>query len=1095
MNRKTTRTSWSILVFLIVLLVAPGFLPARPLNPPSLPSSFDRDQISPLSSATFGNDTVFFGGTTWAPDSMRWEAIRDSVWTFDTGVGSAIKQPGKSYPGVNPFKQDGFHAYMEGWTGVDHSYSEPIPYFRRLSATDPRWAGTVCVGVPAGLGGDYSFWAGVFESEAVDLCFPGGQGYGNNWYACISHPFAYTGSEVTLEFDYVVDTEHGYDFASVIVDTTGNGNENEAIAYDGQSTGRDSLTLRPGLELPSVPGNIAIRFCFTSDGAWSDQDSLFDSSCGAFAVDNIEISGGVVHFTDFETDDGGWALGATVPGLGVGGDWSRLAALSDLPAIPGSCTIQDSVLVFDVPETNLLNAMFQDNVAVSPWIDLERAGISGMPGRFIELDGYYLLPFYNYRFLLLEAQWFPDTNPCTGQSMASDLTATRLVFHFGDNPYCPPDPNRFDFTGLVPDGIEQARIALGVVSYCQFFSNCTVTEGQSPWFDNVRFGVHTTNSIQSNIDAAAEGDTVRVPPGVYTGPGNYNLDFKGKNLVLKSLGNAANTIINCEARGRGFIFQSGEDSTSIVEGFTIVDAVAVDKADYLDGGGILITNGSSPTIRNCVIRECTAGRGGGIFIDRESSARISSCFILNNVTEKSLSFGGGIGCDGIGVLIEDCTIDGNTAGVDFGLGHGGGIGSWTDVTINRCTISNNSATHGGGVRLAGRGSVNDCTIEKNRARVEGGGIFSATTGQWCGGSAKILNCLISENTAETGWGGGFFGCGNQVKDCIFIQNTAVLGGGASGLDTWFSRCTFLDNQAVERAGGVYLAGGKADSCIITGNQAAEGGGVFTDTWYLASSTTVSNCIISGNEANRGGGAMIGFSGNFNNINMISCTVSGNRSTSYGGGMYVVPSIEITCQTSIFWGNCADSLGNGIYLPDTSSTVIFECSAMDFSGLAGPGQFICEGPQVITDPLFCGPLSSTEAPITGGDYSLTSGSPCLPGGNQCGLLIGALGEGCTVFQIPGVEQSTLAIPPGITPYPNPFSGNLNLSYAGSGDASTELQIFDVTGRLIRSYKPSNSVGTLVWDGKDNSGRRTSPGVYFIRFRSGSVNQTKRIVRLQ
>lgn len=241
--------------------------------------------------------------------------------------------------------------------------------------------------------------------------------------------------------------------------------------------------------------------------------------------------------------------------------------------------------------------------------------------------------------------------------------------------------------------------------------------------------------------------------------------------------------------------------------------------------------------------------------------------------------------------------------------------------------------------------------------------------------------------------------------------------------------------------------------------------------------------------------MIGFSGNFNNINMISCTVSGNRSTSYGGGMYVVPSIEITCQTSIFWGNCADSLGNGIYLPDTSSTVIFECSAMDVSGLAGPGQFICEGPQVITDPLFCGPLSSTEAPITGGDYSLTSGSPCLPGGNQCGLLIGALGEGCTVFQIPGVEQSTLAIPPGITPYPNPFSGNLNLSYAGSGDASTELQIFDVTGRLIRSYKPSNSVGTLVWDGKDNSGRRTSPGVYFIRFRSGSVNQTKRIVRLQ
>ena len=32
-------------------------------------------------------DTVYYGGTTWAPDSMRWEALRDSVWTFDTKAG------------------------------------------------------------------------------------------------------------------------------------------------------------------------------------------------------------------------------------------------------------------------------------------------------------------------------------------------------------------------------------------------------------------------------------------------------------------------------------------------------------------------------------------------------------------------------------------------------------------------------------------------------------------------------------------------------------------------------------------------------------------------------------------------------------------------------------------------------------------------------------------------------------------------------------------------------------------------------------------------------------------------------------------------
>ena len=42
--------------------------------------------------STANSGTTFFGGTYWAADSMRWEALPDSVWTFDTGVGSAIVQ-------------------------------------------------------------------------------------------------------------------------------------------------------------------------------------------------------------------------------------------------------------------------------------------------------------------------------------------------------------------------------------------------------------------------------------------------------------------------------------------------------------------------------------------------------------------------------------------------------------------------------------------------------------------------------------------------------------------------------------------------------------------------------------------------------------------------------------------------------------------------------------------------------------------------------------------------------------------------------------------------------------------------------------------
>ena len=131
-------------------------------------------------------------------------------------------------------------------------------------------------------------------------------------------------------------------------------------------------------------------------------------------------------------------------------------------------------------------------------------------------------------------------------------------------------------------------------------------------------------TIQEGIDAASDGDEVVVCDGVYTGPGNKNLDFGAKPITVRSeSGNPETCIIDCEWYGRGFYFHSGETAASLVDGFTIMNGVA------FEAGGMYCEN-SSPTIANCWITgNATLGDGAGILCVG-SSPTIIDCVITRN---------------------------------------------------------------------------------------------------------------------------------------------------------------------------------------------------------------------------------------------------------------------------------------------------------------------------------------------------------------------------------------------------------------------------------------------------------------------------------
>src|SRR5262245_61129445 len=61
-------------------------------------------------------------------------------------------------------------------------------------------------------------------------------------------------------------------------------------------------------------------------------------------------------------------------------------------------------------------------------------------------------------------------------------------------------------------------------------------------------------TLQAGINAAATGDTVLATASTYTGPGNRNLSFGGRAIVVRSATGPASCTIDAENADRVFAF-------------------------------------------------------------------------------------------------------------------------------------------------------------------------------------------------------------------------------------------------------------------------------------------------------------------------------------------------------------------------------------------------------------------------------------------------------------------------------------------------------------------------------------------------------------
>ncbi len=84
------------------------------------------------------------------------------------------------------------------------------------------------------------------------------------------------------------------------------------------------------------------------------------------------------------------------------------------------------------------------------------------------------------------------------------------------------------------------------------------------------------------------------------------------------------------------------------------------------------------------------------------------------------------------------------------------------------------------------------------------------------------------------------------------------------------------------------------------------------------------------------------------------------------------------------------------------------------------------------------------------------------------------------------------------YPNPFNPSTTIDYSIAVEGKVTLQVFDIKGSLVKTLvsdlqSPSNY--SVVWNGRDDSGRMSASGEYFVRLTTPGFSDNTKITLMK
>lgn len=395
------------------------------------------------------------------------------------------------------------------------------------------------------------------------------------------------------------------------------------------------------------------------------------------------------------------------------------------------------------------------------------------------------------------------------------------------------------------------------------------------------------------------------------GAGVYS---SGSNLVLENC-----VISNCEASSssRGDVHSAlYSENTVTLSRCTLVNNKATSTYNTVTNSYVVRTASFDGSMTDCIVRDNYVSSIGamaiGITIVGSSSNKVSNTKFMNNYATSTNGNAFGAALQVLGT-VSNCTFEYNQANSDVNNSHAGALCFRPESTVYNCTFIGNIAYRGAATTFHASGELKDCIFINNTATGFGGAIstgYDGTTGQ----KVKISNSYFEGNAAPIGGAITTHGNDITVDNSTFISNKAADDGGAvyvvdDGITVLNSN--FGNNSAKNHAGAIYVKGNnvKIQNATFVNNSAHFAGAVRVEGNYVnvLNATFIGNKAISDGVSKSQAGAL-GISGN--NVNIDSSYFANNTVEGDAGAIGVKGS-HIKVTNSQFYSNHANPFKNDL----------------------------------------------------------------------------------------------------------------------------------------------------------------------------------------